>query len=410
VLGWVLRLDRLTNDKWDVNESGNLSLGVPGANYAYPEAGWALRDQIYHFHRKHNQGLLFFLANDERVPPEIRDRLNDFGLCADEFTDNANWPRQFYLREGRRMVGRHVVAQADQDQLRSKNDIIGLASYPVDSHTASRWIDGTGRLMVEGSFFGSGTRRWAIPYRALTPNASEATNLLVTTTVSATHVGYASLRMEPQFMIMGHAAGIAAAMANASGGTVQNVSVASLQTTLKARGAVLTDPGDIGASIFYNDIVWAFREGIILNCGPGLFCPTGIVSRADMADFISRARDLPPASRDFFTDDTGHPSEDNINRMAQAGITAGCSATRFCPTQPVTRAQMASFLKRAYGLAAARFDHFTDDETSVHESDINRLAESGITRGCTPTRFCPTRTIVRGEMMAFLHRAAELDQ
>jgi hypothetical protein len=125
-----------------------------------------------------------------------------------------------------------------------------------------------------------------------------------------------------------------------------------------------------------------------------------------MADFLVPALDLPPASQDYFTDDAGHPSEDNINRVAEAGITLGCTATTYCPTATVTRAQMASFLTRAWNLPPTSQDFFTDDETfTSHEDDINSIAAVGITTGCTPTTYCPGKTVTRGEMMAFVHRA-----
>lgn len=407
-LEWVLHVDGLADRKFDLNEGGSLSFGIPGLNYAYPEASYAEREQIVEAHRTSQQGFLYFIATDPRVPESMRNAINQYHLCPDEFLDNGNWPRQLYIREARRMTGAYVVSQHDVGQLRSKNDIIGIASYNLDAHAVSRWINEAGDLVIEGGLPFTGTSRWAIPYRSLTPKPGEATNLLVPVAASATHVAYASLRMEPQFMIMGQAAGTAAAMAASAGTSVQAVPYAALRSALIGAGAVLTDPGDIGESAFYNDILWAYGLGIIEPCGPGLFCPTGVVTRAMMADFIAHALALPPATKDHFTDDNGHPSEDNINRLADAGITRGCTATTYCPEGSVTRAQMASFLTRAYDLPPATRDYFTDDETSVHEADINRMAELGITRGCTATTYCPDRTIVRGEMMAFLRRASEV--
>lgn len=124
-----------------------------------------------------------------------------------------------------------------------------------------------------------------------------------------------------------------------------------------------------------------------------------------MASFLVRALRLPPAGSDPFVDDEGLAAEDDINRLAAAGITAGCTATRFCPASPVTRAQMASFLVRALELGHATRDYFADDDRSIHQTDINRLAESGITGGCGGTRFCIGSPTTRGQMAAFLHRA-----
>jgi hypothetical protein len=124
-----------------------------------------------------------------------------------------------------------------------------------------------------------------------------------------------------------------------------------------------------------------------------------------MAAFLARALDLPPTDEDFFTDDDGHTLELSINRVAAAGITFGCTTTRYCPEANVTREQMASFIARGFDLPATTQDFFTDDETSTHEASINRLAAAGITGGCTATKYCPKDVTTRAQMAAFLHRA-----
>ena len=124
-----------------------------------------------------------------------------------------------------------------------------------------------------------------------------------------------------------------------------------------------------------------------------------------MASFLARALHLPVSSRDYFTDDNSNSHESDINKLAKAGITVGCSATKFCPNQAVTRAQMATFLAKAFHLPAATRDYFNDDNSNSHESDINRLARSGITGGCAPGKYCPNEIVTRGQMAAFLHRA-----
>jgi hypothetical protein len=124
-----------------------------------------------------------------------------------------------------------------------------------------------------------------------------------------------------------------------------------------------------------------------------------------MATFLVRAFDLPWVSQDLFTDDEGIVHEGAINRLAKAGITTGCAATRFCPNRLVTRGQMATFLARALDLPAASDDYFNDDNGTAHEDGINRIAEAGITAGCSATRFCPGGVVTRAQMAAFLHRA-----
>jgi len=164
---------------------------------------------------------------------------------------------------------------------------------------------------------------------------------------------------------------------------------------------------DAGSSIFKNDILWLAETGITRGCGPTTFCPNDPVTREQMASFLARALHLPATSTDFFTDDESSQHEGDINRIAAAGLTGGCTATRFCPTAVVTREQMASFLARALHLSASPTDFFTDDESSQHEGDINRIAAADITRGCTATTFCPRNAVSRGQMAAFLHRAFE---
>jgi S-layer homology domain len=162
---------------------------------------------------------------------------------------------------------------------------------------------------------------------------------------------------------------------------------------------------DIASSVFVDEIVWLADTGITRGCTSTLFCPKDYVSRGEMASFLARALDLPAASRDWFSDDTGLSHEDNINRIAEAGITIGCSATEFCPHESVSRGQMASFLARGLELPQATKDWFTDDRGTAHEDAINRIADAGITIGCTDTRFCPSGLVKRQQIAAFLFRA-----
>ena len=162
---------------------------------------------------------------------------------------------------------------------------------------------------------------------------------------------------------------------------------------------------DIGSSQFKNDINWLYNEGITGGCTATTFCPNANVTRDQMASFLSRALSLPATSLDFFTDDEGNIHEAAINRLAAAGITGGCAIGRFCPKDTVKRDQMASFLVRAYHLPASSTDPFTDDEGNQHENQINALAASDITGGCAANRYCPTASVTRGQMAAFLHRA-----
>lgn len=162
---------------------------------------------------------------------------------------------------------------------------------------------------------------------------------------------------------------------------------------------------DIAGNPFEADILWLARAGITGGCGNGRFCPAGTVTREQMASFLVRALHLPATATDYFSDDETSQHEVDINRLAASGITGGCGDGRFCPKASVSRAEMASFLSRARGLAPTSNDYFTDDESSQHESNINRLAASAITGGCGEGRYCPAGVVTRGQMAAFLHRA-----
>ena len=176
--------------------------------------------------------------------------------------------------------------------------------------------------------------------------------------------------------------------------------------TVAGRGQ--TCPNDWSGSPFAADIAWAFDNGITVGCAPELFCTNNGVTREQMASFLARALSLPPATTDYFSDDGRSVHQDDINRVAEAGITQGCGGTRYCPTAGVTRAEMASFLARAYSLPPSTVDHFTDDTGSIHEANINSVADAGVTLGCGGTRYCPGAVVTRAQMAAFLHRAALL--
>jgi uncharacterized protein YkwD len=162
---------------------------------------------------------------------------------------------------------------------------------------------------------------------------------------------------------------------------------------------------DIANSKFRNDIVWIANEKITYGCSETKYCPDGLVLRDQMTTFLSRAMTLPGASKNYFSDTWGNKHRDNINRAAEAGLTYGCDGTRFCPSGRVTRAQMASFLSRALNLPRATRDYFWDDNGNRHEDAINRIAQAGITVGCDAGRYCPGGAVTRGQMAAFLRRS-----
>lgn len=162
---------------------------------------------------------------------------------------------------------------------------------------------------------------------------------------------------------------------------------------------------DISDSKFYDEIVWLAEHGITKGCGDDRFCPSDTVTRGQMASFLARALNLPAARRDYFVDDAGMNHEYNINRLAAAGITSGCGAGHFCPRGVVARDQMATFLARALGLPAADEAFFTDIDGNKHATSIRRIAAARITTGCGVERYCPQGSVTRGQMAAFLQRA-----
>ena len=195
-----------------------------------------------------------------------------------------------------------------------------------------------------------------------------------------------------------------------STGTVRiEVRHARMETAEEPYGVAwaLTSPFvDSESSIFLADILWIAQRQITLGCGPQRYCPSSLVTRGEMASFLVRAIGLPATGTDYFDDDGGSVHQGDINAVAQAGVTLGCAPRQFCPAQSVSREQMASFLVRALGLGWVPPDHFDDDAGSVHEADINALASAGITTGCGAWRlFCPHDPVTREQMAGFLHRA-----
>ena len=224
--------------KTDTNNNGAFSTDYLGKNWDYPEADYAARARMWQEHKDYIAGFIYFLGHDERVPTVLRDEMTSWGLAKDEFTDTDNWPRQLYVREARRMVGEYVMAQPDIQTSRTKEDVIGMGSYNSDSHNVARFATPDGLAENEGDMQVP-VKPYQIPYRVLLPRRAEATNLLVPVCLSATHVAYSTLRMEPVFMVMGHAAGVAARMAVARNLALQDVNTTELTAKLRAQKAVL---------------------------------------------------------------------------------------------------------------------------------------------------------------------------
>ena len=229
----------LANGKYDLNAQGFFSTDYPGANTDYPDGDDATRARIWQDHTDFIQGLLWFLCHDERVPQSLREQAGTWGLSKDEFTDNGCWPYALYVREARRMIGEYVLVQKDLQQEVTKPDTIAMGSFLIDCHIVQRILATDGTVRDEGSFQDEPVKPYQIPYRSLTPKKSECENLLVPVCPSASHIAYCSLRMEPVYMALGHASGVAAVLAMKNRQSVQGIDVPALQSKLRVQKAVL---------------------------------------------------------------------------------------------------------------------------------------------------------------------------
>jgi hypothetical protein len=235
----IFHLGNIACGKFDLNAQGLFSTDLPAANVAYPDGDYATRERIRQEHIDHIQGMVWFLGHDESVPARLRAETNAWGLCRDEFTDNGHWPYALYVREARRMIGEAVLTQHDLQSALPKPDSVAMGSFVIDSHIVQRIVAPDGTVRDEGSFEDARVRPYQIPYRSITPRRSECENLLVPVCLSASHIAYCSLRMEPQYMALGQASGIAALQTLADRRAVQDIDVAVLQAKLREENAVL---------------------------------------------------------------------------------------------------------------------------------------------------------------------------
>jgi hypothetical protein len=236
----ILDLYSRRNGRIELNNKTDsiISLGHLGGQFGWPEASYEQRARIYQDHLDYTLGLLHFLATDESVPANVQAEMKSLGLHNGEFADNGHLPYQLYVREARRMRGEYVVTQMDVQTDRRKPDSIGMSSHFIDSHHVQRVALNEDEFVNEGRIWRMGYA-YQIPYRALTPKSSECANLLVPGAASFTHVAFCTLRLESVWMITGHAAGVAAAMAAKEGNDVQKVDVPALQNKLRVQNQVI---------------------------------------------------------------------------------------------------------------------------------------------------------------------------
>lgn len=236
---WFGKFDAIPNHKTDTNNHGPFSSDNIGMNYDYPEASYERRKEIINEHEQYQKGLLWFVANDPRVPEDIQLEMQNWGLAKDEFVDNGNWPHQIYVREARRMIGEFVMTENELLKKSKTPNPIGLGSYTMDSHNAQRYIKPDGFVQNEGDIGVDTNGPYTISYGSLVPKKEECKNLLVPVCVSSSHIAFGSIRMEPVFMILGQSAAAAAVLAINENIAVQNVEYDKLKDVLEAKGQII---------------------------------------------------------------------------------------------------------------------------------------------------------------------------
>ena len=239
--GHFVKMGKTPNFKTDSNSAGRFSSDMVGANQAWPDGDYVTRERIAKRIRSYDMGLLWFAAHDRRVPKGVRDAVGQWGLAKNEFQENDHWPYRVYVREARRMVGGYVVTDHDARGLQTANDGVALASYPIDSHPIKYYVGPDGKVWTDGGM-SHHSKVFPISYRAICPKRNECTNLVVAGAVSASHAAFGSIRMEPVFMMLGQAAGTAAAIACTRQVDMQAVPYNTLQRQLAMDGLLTTWP------------------------------------------------------------------------------------------------------------------------------------------------------------------------
>lgn len=235
------KYDAIPNRKTDTNNHGPFSTDYIGMNYEYPEASYERRRQIIKDHENYQKGLMYFMANDARMPVQFQKEINKWGLAKDEFKDNGNWPYQLYVREARRMLSDYVMTEHEVLGKKQVPNPIGMGSYALDSHHTQRYVNPEGYVQNEGDVGVKAERPYAIAYNAIVPKMNQCQNLLVPVCLSASHIAYGSVRMEPVFMILGESAATAAVLAVEGNVPVQKVKYGQLKNLLLKQKQRLTD-------------------------------------------------------------------------------------------------------------------------------------------------------------------------
>ncbi|NGM65255.1 FAD-dependent oxidoreductase [Sphingobacterium sp. SGR-19] len=290
----------MPNGKTDINNRNGFSTDMIGANWDYPEADYKRRQEIIKAHEDYTKGLLYFVGNDLSVPEFIRKQMKEWGYPKDEYVDNGHWSPQLYIREARRMVGELVMTQHHCQGREIVDDEVGWAAYTMDSHNCDRLVV-NGMVKNEGNVEVGGFPPFPIAYRSIVPKREEVTNLLVPVCLSASHIAFGSIRMEPVFMVLGQSAAVAACLAIDGRIPVQQVDVNSIKAELaanpKADGRqpdMIISSTDKNAVHFTGTWKESNRKG---------YGPTYVEANSDVGVSTARfvASDLKPGSYHVYT-------------------------------------------------------------------------------------------------------------
>ncbi len=236
--------DPIPNAKTDTNNHGAVSTDYIGANYLYPEGDYEAREQIIRRHEVYTKGYLWTVQNNPRVPEAIRAYYRQWGWPKDEFVENGGFPTQIYVREARRMVSAVVMSQHHVQARDVAKDSVGMGAYGMDSHNQQRYVDAEGFVRNEGDVQVGGFKPYPISYQSIVPTRGQADNLLVPVCLSATHIAFGSIRMEPVFMVLGQSAATAASMALDGGQDVHTVNYSRLRQVMLADKQILELPAE----------------------------------------------------------------------------------------------------------------------------------------------------------------------
>ena len=287
-IGGFTSIAPMPNNKTDINNNGAFSTDMIGENWDYPEADYNKRIEIKKAHDNYVKGFFYFIGHDLRMPSYLRKEMLQWGYPKDEYTDNKNWTPQMYVRETRRMIGEYVMTQLNCEGKDVVKDGIGLAAYTMDSHNCQRLVV-NGMVKNEGDVQVGGFDPYPIAYRSVIPKKKECTNLLVPVCLSASHIAYGSIRMEPVFMVLAQSSAVAACLSIDNNQAVQEVNIDQLQKIIKtnpyANGRlpeIIVDNIDTSSVIIKGD--WSF--GKYGGFGPSYLRDTTRSSTAKSVKFI----------------------------------------------------------------------------------------------------------------------------